>query len=61
MSCERWYYIDAKTRQLMKHSENDGPTFLRRGTEAFDEPVDIDQLDQHELRKALKDLVRNAR
>src|SRR5262249_38125121 len=45
MSAERWVYM--KDGVLMLHQENDGYTFMRRGAEAVDEPITLEEVRQH--------------
>ena len=42
MARERWVYV--KDGQLMMHEENDGARFLRRGPEAADWPVTLEEI-----------------
>jgi hypothetical protein len=42
---ESWVFL--KGRQLMLHVENDGPRALRRGLEASDTPVTLEELQQY--------------
>ena len=39
---ERWVYL--KDGQLMMHEENDGPGFLRCGSEAADWPITLEEV-----------------
>jgi hypothetical protein len=44
---ESWVFL--KDRQLILHTENDGPRVLRHGMEASDEPITLEELRQPPL------------
>jgi len=42
MSMERWVFV--RDGKLYLHEENDGPTYLRRGPEASEREITLDEL-----------------
>mgnify|MGYP003631979519 CR=1 FL=1 len=49
MARERWYFI--RNGELWKHTENDGPRFLRHGAEEREEPVPLNHPQYEEFLK----------
>jgi hypothetical protein len=42
---EKWVYVN-KEGKIIEHIENDGPRFMRRGAERYDEVVSLDYVRQ---------------